>query len=103
MDFYLDVEVTRDDERCFGGIGEEGRGEGWGEMWVLNLAQENGGGGQQRQASTWDNLMMCAASMLVASSAWFFLFVLWKRDSGLERERRTPLHLQAPRYAPRGR
>lgn len=49
MDFYLDVKVTRDDDRCFGGIGEEGGGERWGEMWALSSAQENGGGGQQRR------------------------------------------------------
>lgn len=104
MVFYLDVKITRDDEQCFGGVGEEGGDEGCegdvgselgsGEWWMMST----------RTGSTWDNLMMCAANILVGSSAWFFLFVLWKRDKQWSGRRKyKDLHLQALRYAPRGK
>lgn len=45
MVFYLDVKVTRDDEQCIAGVGEErerGRDGGRGKVWALNSAREDG-------------------------------------------------------------
>lgn len=40
-----------------------------------------------RTGSTWHNVMTCPSGTLVGYSAWFFLFVLWKRQEVIRKEK----------------